>query len=405
MARSLRGQVRRAVVLAAVVAVLLLGVPLAVVFGNLIDSRAVAGLQRDAVRGAASVPDNKLEAGVAVRLPAVTEGNKLGLYDVQGRLVSGSGPARSALAARAADGHEHNGDEAGDLAVVVPILSDTAVAGSARAAVPSSTLDGRVGQAWALLAGLAAAAIAVALLLARRSARTISLPFEQLTLAARALGEGRLEDLHALTGVAEADAPRQALEESGRQVEELLRHEREFVRDASHQLRTPLANLLLALERPEPDLAVALDQARHVATTVDDLVALRGLGATGSCDPVVTAREAVSRWSALGLDVSLRADDVGEVGLPSAALRQALDVLLDNAVRHGSEPVTVTVEPYGESTFVEVADAGPGFPLGLQYGTGLDLVTRVVERAGGTLVVRHAGPHPRVALLLPQSGS
>ncbi|MDX6216572.1 MAG: hypothetical protein QOG99_2156, partial [Frankiales bacterium] len=103
MARSLRGQVRRAVVLAAVVAVLLLGVPLAVVFGNLIDSRAVAGLQRDAVRGAASVPDNKLEAGVAVRLPAVTEGNELGLYDVQGRRVSGSGPARSALAARAAD--------------------------------------------------------------------------------------------------------------------------------------------------------------------------------------------------------------------------------------------------------------------------------------------------------------
>jgi len=48
-----------------------------------------------------------------------------------------------------------------------------------------------------------------------------------------------------------------------------------------------------------------------------------------------------------------------------------------------------------------VADQGPGFAVGAEPGTGLSLATRLVERSGGTLLVRSRGPQPRVALLLP----
>lgn len=405
MAPSLRGQVRTAIVLAATVSVVLLGVPLAIGISRLIDSRALTGLQRDAVRGVAAVPDNVLETGAVVRLPGVGAGTQLAVYDVHGDRVSGSGPQHSALAARAADGREHDGQDGRDLAVVVPVLSDTAVAGSARASVTRTSLHERVWETWALLALLAVLSLAVALLLARRSSRVISQPFEQLTAAARVLAEGRAIELRAPTGAVEADAVRQALEDSAREVEELVRHEREFVRDASHQLRTPLSALVLSLEQDRPDVDAALSQARYLTTTISDLVSLRALATTGSCDPVAVARQSVARWSGQGHRVELRAAESAVVGLSEPALRQALDVLIDNALRHGAEPVRVTVEPYGDSTLIEVSDEGAGFPDGLRKGTGLGLATRVVERAGGSLVVRRSGPAPRIALLVPRAQS
>ena len=97
----------------------------------------------------------------------------------------------------------------------------------------------------------------------------------------------------------------------------------------------------------------------------------------------------------------MRADDVPEVALAGEGLRQALDVLLDNALRHGAGVVTVTVEAYGEHVVVEVGDEGPGFAADAAEGTGLSLARALVERAGGALIVRQSGRRPRVALMLP----
>jgi signal transduction histidine kinase len=199
----------------------------------------------------------------------------------------------------------------------------------------------------------------------------------------------------------EADAAGDALRESAREIDTLIHQEREFVRHASHQLRTPLTALLLHLQRQPPDVDSALARARHLETTIADLLALRGPTVTGACDPRQVAAEAVHRWSTPQRPIILRTDDIGEVGLPAPALRQSLDVLLDNALRHGSGTVTVTVEPYGAAVLLEVADQGPGFASTSTPGTGLQLVTSIVERAGGSVLIRRKSPQPRVALLLP----
>lgn len=401
-APRLRTRVRNAIALIVIVALLLLGIPLAVALGRLLESQALAALQRDATRAVAAVPDNVLETGSGLAAPKSAAGNRLGVYDARGTLVVGTGPRRSVLAARAVDGREHDGSDAGDLAVVVPVLSDTTVAGSVRTAVPLRTLHRRIYRAWALLAALAALVVAVALLLARSAARRISLPFEHITSAARSLGAGHYDLDLPRSGIAEADAAGEALRDSALAVDALVRHERDFVRHASHQLRTPLAGVLLHLEAQPPDVVSAIERARHLETTIADLLAMRALPVDAACDPGEVAAAAVQRWSTPERPVLLRRDEAAPVAMAESGLRQGLDVLVHNALRHGAGQVTLTVETYGESVVLEVADQGPGFRDGAKPGTGLLLAGGIAERAGGALLVRHRGEHPRVALLLPQ---
>ncbi len=394
-----------AIVLVVTLALLLFGVPLAVVLDRLVTSQALTGLQRDATRGVAAVPDNILEAGTPVRVPAGTNDFLIAVYDAQGTRVAGAGPLRSALAGRAVDGHEHDGHDGADLAVVVPVLSDTTIAGSVRAAVPLGRLRAQSYRIWGLLAALALLVIAVAVLLAWRSAIRIARPFENLTVAARSLGDGQYDVHLPHCGVTEADAAGDALRDSARQIEELLRDERNFVRDASHQLRTPLAAVLLALEQPVPDVPTAVARARDLETTIADLVLLRRRTGRGTADPVLIAEAAVRRWSTATRRVILRSDSDRPVAISGPALRQSLDVLVDNALRHGRGTVTVTVEPYGDSVVIEVADEGNGFADNAAFGTGLTLATGLIERAGGSLLIRRRTPQPRVALLVPEAPS
>lgn len=400
-ARSLRARVRTAITAIAVASLLLFAVPLALVMGRLIDSQALAALQRDATRGVAAVPDNVLEKDAGVVAPPSRGDTRIGVYDVHGDLVAGLGPRHSAQAASIADGREHDGRDAADLSVVVPVLSDTTVAGGVRAAVPLAVLHGRVHRAWLLLAGLALLVLAVAVLLARRSAQRIAVPFERLTQAAREVEQGRYDVDLPRFGMKEADAAADALRDSAREVDVLLRQEREFVRDASHQLRTPLAGAMLFLGSDPPDVPGAMDRLGHVETTLEDLLSLRRARGTGECDPHGLAAEAVARWDTPSRPVSLRAEVTPRVALSAPALRQSLDVLIDNACRHGAGDVTVTVEALGDQVVVEVADQGAGFPDEVAFGTGLHLVSRLVERAGGALLLRRPSPRPRVALLLP----
>jgi len=407
--------------------VLLFALPLALVVGRLDRSRELAELQRDATRIAGLVPDNPLSSSTPVNVPGSTGTDTLiGLYSREGTRAGGKGPDRSTIAVASLDGRVHQGTESGQLVVVVPVPSDRNVVAVVRAAVPVSGVISGTRRSWAAMSLLALTVIAVAALLARRQARRIALPLERLTVAARALGDGNFAINPERSGIAEADAAGAALGETAARLGHLLDRERAFSADASHQLRTPLTGLLLglesALERPDANLrqaiADALDRGRRLQGTVDDLLTLRrdAPADVGSIDLGAELSNVERQWRPVlaahdrRLTVTTHAL-AAATGSP-AAVRQILDVLIDNALTHGAGVITVTTEELGDAVAIEIADEGAGLRgdpedafvrhvQGDGHGIGLALARSLAEADGGRLVVRHVAPRPVFALLLP----
>ncbi len=408
---------------------LLFALPLAAAISRLDRAQELAELERDATRIAALIPDNAVSTASPVQVPGAASGDALtAIYTPAGERVGGSGPNHSKIARAGRDGRIHQGTERGQLTVAVPVPSDRTIVAVVRAAVPVTVVTARSRRSWAAMALLGLVVLAIAAVLARRQARRIAVPLERLTVAARALGDGNFTIAPERSGIREADAAGAALRDTGTRLGHLLERERAFSADASHQLRTPLTGLLLglesALDRPETDLRSALETAlertRRLQTTVDDLLALRRDTASGpgSLDLEVELAAAADRWQSVFSSRQRHLAVNTPLGLPpvtasAAALRQILEVLLDNALQHGAGTVTLAALDLGDAVAVEVADEGAGLQGGAEaafhrrsanahgHGIGLALARSLAEADGGRLVVRRSGPRPIFGLLLP----
>lgn len=106
----------------------------------------------------------------------------------------------------------------------------------------------------------------------------------------------------------------------------------------------------------------------------------------------------------------LRDADQG-AGVDALVLRQALAILLDNAIRHAVPgEVQVEARQVGPALVVHVRDQGPGLRSGSSAsegaGVGLELARTLVRRGGGEIRVERDGPEgTEFALLLPLGAS
>ena len=157
----MRQRVVRVALTAALVAVVLLAVPLALAIRSSLYADQRDTLERAALSGAIRVnPD--YTTGDPVELPAPPAGGRLGLYDPQLRLRAGSGPLTGDAAVRRALGAEVvRGRSGGDLVVTVPVSHAEQVIGVVRASSPSAAVRDRVLAMWAVLAGACVLALTV----------------------------------------------------------------------------------------------------------------------------------------------------------------------------------------------------------------------------------------------------
>jgi len=160
-----------------------------------------------------------------------------------------------------------------------------------------------------------------------------------------------------------------------------LRRQRDFVADAAHELRTPLAIIRGASELglaagigpdQEASLEQTLAQNAHLTRLVEDLstLARADSGAVDlACAPVDLARlvaETVAGVGVLaeerGVRLAVEAAGVTPVIGDAVRLRQALLILLDNALKYTPDDgaITVSVTRQGGQVRLGVQDSGPG---------------------------------------------
>lgn len=424
----MRHRVVRVAVIAVSVALLLLALPLGAAIRLVLVNDERSELQRQALTAAVQVgPDSA--AGDPVELPVPESGTRLGLYDRTLHLNAGTGPADADPASRtAAAGTVVQATYGGELIAAVPVAVGEQTIGVVRASSPTRQVWKRVVLAWLILLAAALTALTCAILLARRQARALSTPLEALSAQARAVADGDLAARAETCGIPEIDQVAHTQNTMVTRLASLLRHEREFTANASHQLRTALTGLQLGLEaatdNPRADQTSALEQAlersRHLQTTIDEVLRLSKPDPAGTPPATQAAADLLAalerRWHGVlaqeGRPLRVTtAPEARNAALPGQTVTQILDILLDNARRHGLGAIDVTLREVGGAIAVDVADegrlaldAGTAFDRGATtgggQGIGLALARELAESAGGRL--RATGTAPTVfTLLLP----
>ena len=201
-------------------------------------------------------------------------------------------------------------------------------------------------------------------------ASTIAGPLSALARAAQLVGRGETPAPLAEGGPKELRTVAAAF---NRMTSDLAGMEREramVLAGISHDLRTPLSRLRLALEMSGAEPSVAEGMGADIGE-IDAVIGQFLDFARGEserrepCDLGALCREIAEHYARLGKVVTMTGS-AGAVTLPAArlAVRRAVVNLVDNALRHAGEPVEIGVRREGGAAVVEVLDRGPGIPAG-----------------------------------------
>jgi signal transduction histidine kinase len=398
-----RSRILRVALTAAVLAVLVTGIPAGFAIAGLVSSGERTELQGLSLRAAARV-GTTFRSGDQVELPATEPGVQLGVYTPEGRRVQGTGPTSLSVAeAGRVSGAPVSTIRSGQLVEVVPVHNGEHVIGAVRASSPTSGVWRTTVEWWLAIAAAAGVAVGCAAVYAARQSRRLSEPIDDLTGSVLALGEGVFTlDPDRTSGVPEIDQASRSVRRTAQRLGDLVDRERSFTAGASHQLRTPLTHLQLSLESglagSDQDLRRAAEEAMSTADvlsqTIDDVLAMARTDPADRTltDPGEVVETVASLWRATlaahGRQLRLQVQETPDVSVSRAVLRQAVTTLVDNAVKHGAGTVTLRVRKTFEAVAVDVVDEGTGTPIDprADASLGLRMAVTVIERAGGRVV-------------------
>jgi signal transduction histidine kinase len=420
-----RRRVLATILAVTVLAVVAFFIPAALAIRSRVQRGDLLELQREASIVASRIPASG-RVDTSDLGATIEAGHEVAFYDGSGRLVDGQGPsAPDEFVATALRGQFAEGLEQGDLVAAVPLRpGPDGPSLVVRIEEPGQRSQARIVRSIALLGAAAIAVILVAALIGVLLARRLSRPVEDLRQWATTLGQHDRPPLPA-AGIVELDELAAAMSASSERIRQLLQRERSFSSHVSHQLRTPVAAMRVAVEteldapRPDPSevLRECLRELDRLERTVTSLLALARHDERQPewCDVAALVRAQADRWRAPYAAADRAIDCRGSsvwAGVDTAAVIHIVDVLLDNALIHGRGTVTVATESSDHAIRVDVGDEGTppvdADPFSdrrteTRHGIGLRLARTLAESQGGELGLDER-PTTVFRLLLPDAG-
>jgi signal transduction histidine kinase len=216
------------------------------------------------------------------------------------------------------------------------------------------------------------------------------------------------------TGADEVAVVAGAFNAAASRIEELLTSQKALLANASHELRSPLARLRIAIElwldQRTPEIHAEI--LRNL-TEIDQLVGeillasrlnhAEGAAAPTSVDLLGLAAEEAARYEASVTGAPAESGPI-EVQGDATLLRRLIRNLIENAAKHGRPPICVEVTERDAMARIIVSDQGRGIPpserervfepfyrpagrseSGGGWGLGLSLVRQIAERHGGAV--------------------
>jgi two-component system, OmpR family, sensor kinase len=434
-------------------AILALEVPLALNVSRRVNAevKAQSASEAQLVAASASGRDGAALDRIARTAARQLDGRVI-VVDEQGRLVSdsaGSGLVGTSYADRPeiekalATGRTAQGRRQSEtldqevLYTAAPIV-DEGDLGAVRITQSVGAIDDRIRRDVLGLAAVGLAALAFGLLFAWVLASTLSRPLRSLAAAARRVEAGDLDAKAEPGGAREQREVAEAFNDMTDRLARVLEAQREFVANASHQLRTPLTGLRLRIEAAslkadDPSLSAELDaaerEAERLARLVTSLLALAREGdRPGPPRPVSLAaasRAAADRWDAQarldGARIGLADGEDVAAAASEEDVAIVLDNLIENALRYSPPGTEVALgwQHEGDRAVLTVEDEGPGIAPGEERhvferfargsagrgapgsGLGLPIVATLARRWGGSASLRNralGGTQARIEL-------
>ena len=326
------------------------------------------------------------------------------VYDPDGRVVAMAGrpvPARTAFGPR-----QRMADDDRPRPFVVRLDDGRLVA--ARLRLPFGPGGARFPFAWL---ALIAAVIGVA---AYPVVRHLTRRLEAVRQGMERWGEGALDTRVPVRGGDEVAAVAASFNHAAEQVERLLESHRALLANASHELRSPLARLRMAV-----DLEKGLKTGPARKEIIRNLAELDALVEEILLASRLDHIDRLERTEALDL-LALAAEEGARCGVSvdgepalvegdAKLLTRLVRNLMQNALRHGAPPVEAHVGREGGAAVLRVRDHGPGIPATAGdrvfepfyrpegrsetaggWGLGLSLVRQIAGHHGAS--VRHEAP-------------